>query len=70
MIPGYITRIDHTAGEIIAERFTPLSDYQRMYGCRERVASANPRELEWLCLAETIHAEMVARAEQEVRGGE
>jgi hypothetical protein len=68
LIPGYITNYDRHDGIFRAVRVEGLSDYQRIYGCRDEVTASTPRELEWLCLAETVKAEMVARAERAVDG--
>lgn len=69
VIPGWITTLDPATGRLQAQRIPVLSDYQVEYGCRHEVDAIDPRELEWLCLAATVHAEMVARAERQVRDG-
>lgn len=69
VIPGWITNLDHTTGEFQALRIPTLSDYQIQYGCRAELNAIDPDELVWLCLAATVHAEMVARAERQVRDG-
>lgn len=63
-VPGWITK--HTMGEgggqYVAYRVTDLTDYQRTYGCLERVAAKEAAELECLCIAQLVLAAMVDRA--------
>lgn len=69
VIPGWIVNVNRDAGELMAVRIEALTDYQRMYGCRTEVSAANAQELELLCIAEMVHAAMVAKAEKAARGG-
>lgn len=68
VIPGWVTNLDKATGRLQALRIAVLSDYQVEYGCRAEIDALDPQELVWLCLAGTVHAEMVARAERQVRG--
>lgn len=67
VIPGYIVSEREDAGGLKADRIEPLSDYQIQYGCVPQVVADGPRELEWLCIAARVHAELVARAEKAMR---
>lgn len=70
-VPGFIvqgtTDDDGLPNGLLAIRIDPLTPYQLAYGCREEVAAATATELGCLCIAELVHAAMVARAEDEVR---
>lgn len=61
VIPGFITSAD--ADVLTATRIDPLSPYQLQYGCRTVVTAPTGEELDWLCVAERVKAELVARAE-------
>lgn len=63
VLQGWIT--SHQDGVYVAERVRPLSEYQVLYGCRTRVTAPTADELDRLCLAERVHAELVANAERE-----
>jgi hypothetical protein len=63
VLQGWIT--SHRDGIYIAERVRPLSDYQALYGCKTQVTAPTAAELDWLCVAERVHAELVANAERQ-----
>jgi hypothetical protein len=67
VIPGFIVREMRDVGGLVAERIEPLSEYQVQYGCAPQVVAESARELEWLCMAERVKAELVARAERAMR---
>jgi hypothetical protein len=68
VIPGYAVRLlDGDVGGLVAERLEELTEYQIQYGCAPSVIADSPRELEWLCVAERVKAELVARAYQAMR---
>ena len=60
-IPGF-TVTDH-GGAFTAERTAGLSPYQQQYGCRMDVTANTLAELQLLCTAERVKAELVAQAE-------
>jgi hypothetical protein len=66
-IPGYtVGRLDDVGG-LVAERVLPLSAYQAQQGCRDRVVADDAGELQMLCMAEEVKAELVASAERKLR---
>jgi hypothetical protein len=68
VIPGYAVRLlDGDVGGLVAERLEELTEYQIQYGCAPSVIADSPRELEWLCMAERVKAELVDRAERAMR---
>jgi hypothetical protein len=66
VIVGYIVS-EREGGGLKADRIEPLSDYQITYGCSPQAVADGARELEWLCLAARVYAELVARAEKAMR---
>jgi hypothetical protein len=63
VLQGWIT--SHRDGIYTAERVRPLSAYQALYGCKTHVTAPTAEELDWLCVAERVHAELVANAERQ-----
>jgi hypothetical protein len=63
VLPGFITSLED--GILTAERIHPLTPYQLAYGCKTRVTAPTAEELDWLCVAERVHAELVANAERQ-----
>lgn len=64
VIPGWVTTYDQMTGVLAAHRVGELTVYQQEYGCRTTVTATDARELECLCIAEIVHAAMVAKAEE------
>lgn len=62
-INGWITSVSDD-GVYHAMPLEPLTAYQLDKGCVDDVTAHSPQELDWLCAAARMHAEIVRRAEQ------
>ncbi|MFB4320684.1 hypothetical protein [Actinomadura sp. 21ATH] len=67
-IPGWITRRDHVAGELVATRITNLTPYQVEHGCKSEIRAVDQQELVWLCTGQSVLAELVVTASLERQG--
>jgi hypothetical protein len=63
-VNGWITSV-RDDGTYTAEPMEPLSHYQLDKGCVDHIEARSPQELDWLCSAARMHAEIVSRAERE-----
>ena len=62
-INGWVTSL-RDDGTYTAMPLEPLTHYQLDKGCIDHIEAGTPQELDWLCAAARMHAEIVARAER------
>jgi hypothetical protein len=65
-INGWITAVSDD-GVYTAMPLEPLTHYQLNHGCLDHIEARSPQELDWLCAAARLHAEIVSRAEREAQ---
>jgi hypothetical protein len=61
VIPGWVTSLED--GELVAERFEDLTEYQLSKGVLDRVTAMDARELERLCIGQYLYGLVVTDAE-------